>query len=144
VMGTATETAGVAVPVTVRALDANDNIVDDSITSVLLLQDVGAGTPVFGGANPAVLVAGSLQTTVTFTTAETVRIRAETSTNSAIFGTGTTVLISPDVPAGVITAAVERLQSLGCGQAEEVRLVDESVTFALPPELKRDAESMRT
>ena len=38
----------------------------------------------------------------------------------------------------------DRLQSLGCAEAEEVRLVDESVTFSLPPELKRDVESMRT
>jgi 4-hydroxy-3-methylbut-2-enyl diphosphate reductase len=47
-------------------------------------------------------------------------------------------------PEALVSDLLARLQSLGCARAEEVRLVDESVTFSLPPELKRDAESMRT
>ncbi len=54
------------------------------------------------------------------------------------------VTAGASAPEALVSDLLERLQSLGCGQAEEVRLVDESVTFALPPELKRDAESMRT
>jgi len=54
------------------------------------------------------------------------------------------VTAGASAPEALVSDLLERLQSLGCAEAEEVRLVDESVTFALPPELKRDAESMRT
>ena len=54
------------------------------------------------------------------------------------------VTAGASAPEALVSDLLERLQSLGCAQAEEVRLVDESVTFSLPPELKRDAESMRT
>jgi len=54
------------------------------------------------------------------------------------------VTAGASAPEALVSDLLERLQSLGCAQAEEVRLVDESVTFALPPELKRDVESMRT
>jgi 4-hydroxy-3-methylbut-2-enyl diphosphate reductase len=39
-------------------------------------------------------------------------------------------------PEALVAALVERLRELGCAEAHEVRIVDERVTFTLPPDLR--------
>ena len=48
------------------------------------------------------------------------------------------VAAGASAPEGLVQEVLSRLRELGCGEVEEVSIVDEHVTFALPPELRRD------
>jgi 4-hydroxy-3-methylbut-2-enyl diphosphate reductase len=50
------------------------------------------------------------------------------------------VTAGASAPETLVIELLARLQSLGCAEAEEIRLVDESVTFSLPGQLKRNVE----
>ena len=41
----------------------------------------------------------------------------------------------------LVRGVIGRLRELGCGDVEEVSIVEEHVTFNLPPELRRDLPS---
>lgn len=101
--GTST-TAGVARNVTVTALDANQNEVDDDVTQVDLSGNPGIGL-VFG-ANPITLTNGTATTTVTATTVQVYNVKANTVGQPLITGTGPAVTVVPGPPsgAGTITA----------------------------------------
>jgi 4-hydroxy-3-methylbut-2-enyl diphosphate reductase len=48
------------------------------------------------------------------------------------------VTAGASAPERLVQGVIERLRALGCGDVEEIRIVDEHVTFTLPPELRRD------
>ena len=47
------------------------------------------------------------------------------------------VTAGASAPEELVRETIDRLRSLGCGRVKEVSIVEESVTFALPPEVKR-------
>jgi 4-hydroxy-3-methylbut-2-enyl diphosphate reductase len=48
------------------------------------------------------------------------------------------VTAGASAPEELVDGLIARLRELGCGELDEVRIVDEHVTFSLPPELRRD------
>jgi 4-hydroxy-3-methylbut-2-enyl diphosphate reductase len=51
------------------------------------------------------------------------------------------VTAGASAPETIVSDLLARLQRLGCARAEEIRLLDERLKFALPPQLKRNPES---
>jgi 4-hydroxy-3-methylbut-2-enyl diphosphate reductase len=47
------------------------------------------------------------------------------------------VTAGASAPEGLVQEVISQLHQLGCGEVEEVSIVDEHVTFGLPPELRR-------
>jgi 4-hydroxy-3-methylbut-2-enyl diphosphate reductase len=48
------------------------------------------------------------------------------------------VTAGASAPEGLVQEVISQLREFGCGEVEEVSIVDEHVTFALPPGLRRD------
>ncbi len=101
-MGATSAVAGTPVSVSVQALDANDNPVDDDVTQVDLAGNPGTGL-VFAE-NPLTLSGGTASTTVTASLVQTYAIKASSVLQPAVSGQGASVVVSPAAPAGVITA----------------------------------------
>lgn len=101
-MNATSTTAGVSKNVTVTALDANQNEVDDDVTQVNLSGNPGIGL-VFG-ANPITLTNGVATTTVTATAVQTYNVKANTVGLPLVTGTGPAVTVVPAPPSGTITA----------------------------------------
>ncbi|MCP4004098.1 MAG: 4-hydroxy-3-methylbut-2-enyl diphosphate reductase [bacterium] len=53
-------------------------------------------------------------------------------------GTKVGVSAGASTPEFLVTEVIEKLQTLGCGEVERLALVEEDVSFNLPPELKRE------
>lgn len=95
-----TAVAGTTRNVTVTAYDSANNVVDDDVTQVDLSGDPGNGL-VFG-ADPVTLTNGVATTTVRADLVQTYRVRA--GVLPAASGLGDPVVVSPALPAGIITA----------------------------------------
>ena len=48
------------------------------------------------------------------------------------------VTAGASAPEALVQGVLDRLRELGCGEVENVSIVEEDVTFTLPPELRRD------